>query len=132
MPAGRPTLYKPEYCEEVIEAGARGYSLTAFAGMIRVCRDTIDEWRNQHQEFSVSCKTAKAVRTHFLETGLIAAETGPLVQSRRFALINSAPEEWTEKVVNEHTGKDGGPIQISDEARARALAAFLVKTGAKG
>jgi hypothetical protein len=46
-----------------------------------------------------------------------------------------APKKYGDRVAMEHTGKDGGPIQtmeVSDEARARALAAFIAKTkGAK-
>ena len=112
MPAGRPSLYKPEYCEAVLECGSRGLSLTAFAGEINVCRDTITEWMSVHPEFSLACKKAQAKRTNFLETGMLEREaTGPMVTARRFALANAAPDEWREKVVQEQTGAGGGPIE---------------------
>src|ERR1700733_6740145 len=41
---GRPTSYKPEYCEAVIEAMMQGFSLTAFAGILAVSRDIINDW----------------------------------------------------------------------------------------
>lgn len=109
---GRPTTYLPQYCNEIIDAAKLGYSLTAFAGMIGVCRDTLYEWGKQHPEFSDAIKRHRAVRVHFLETGLLEAKNGQSVTSRIFALKNACPEEWVEKVVNEHSGPNGGAIPI--------------------
>ena len=38
---GRPSGYRPEYCDLVIETMAQGHSLTAFAGLVRVGRETV-------------------------------------------------------------------------------------------
>ena len=112
MPAGRPSLYSPAYCDEVIAAGSEGLSLTAFAGIIGVDRRTITEWMDVHPEFSLACKRAQAKRTLFLERGMLAVEaTGPMVTARRFALANAAPDEWREKQAFEHSGPNGGAIQ---------------------
>jgi hypothetical protein len=49
------------------------------------------------------------------------------------AAARAAPYVHPRLASVEHTGADGGPIQtadVSDEARARALAAFLAKTKA--
>jgi hypothetical protein len=48
---GRPTLYKPEYCEMLIEHMAEGFTFESFAGVVRVARDTLFEWRRNHPEF---------------------------------------------------------------------------------
>lgn len=110
MPAGRPSKYSPAYCNEVIDCGARGFSLTAFAGEIGVSRDTISEWMNAHPEFSVACKIAQAKRTLYLEGGMLALDaTSPMVTARRFALANAAPDEWREKSHQDHT-TGGKPI----------------------
>lgn len=133
-PGGRPTKYDSRYCEEVIQAGKQGYSLTAFAGMIGVCRDTISEWMNVHPEFSASVKIHQSARTYCLESDLLTGETGPKVTSRIFALKNAAPQEWRDKQEHEMTGKDGGPIEtksLTDLDRAMALAQFLNKTKAE-
>lgn len=102
MPAGRPSLYSEAYCDEVINAGAEGYSLTAFAGIIGVARSTIGEWMQEHPEFSVACRKAMAKRTMFLEKGMLKEDaTGPMITARRFALVNAVvgdePQEWREK-----------------------------------
>lgn len=117
MPAGRPSKYDPAYCEQVIEAGAEGYSLTAFAGKIGVCRDTISEWMNTHPEFSAAVKAHKAVRTAWWEDRLRSIAqiggAGGAATATIFGLKNVAPEEFADRVVNEHTGKDGGPVQVT-------------------
>lgn len=109
-PGGRPTKYDARYCDEVVAAGDQGLSLTAFAGMIDVSRSTIGEWMSVHPEFSAACKRHGARRTLYLERSMLSAENGPQVTARIFALKNAAPDEWREKQLLEHTGKDGGPI----------------------
>lgn len=57
----------------------------------------------------------------FLEKRLLNDGTpSPAMTGTIFALKNADAEEWREKVVNEHAGKDGGPIQaehsLSDES----------------
>lgn len=101
---GRPTKYKQAYCREVIDTMATGLSLTAFAGDIGVARSTINEWIDNHPEFSESVRVAKAKRTLALERGMLAAENGPAVTARMFALKNADPEEWREKSQVEHSG----------------------------
>lgn len=112
-PVGRPTKYDPAYCDLVIEDAAIGFSLSAFAGGIRVSRESITEWRRVHPDFDEACKTAKLVRARFLETGIMKEDIpGPAMNARKFALVNCAEEDWREpKQILEHTGTDGGPIQ---------------------
>ena len=112
MPAGRPTKYEPEFCEQLIELMGEGLSLTAFAGEIGVARSTINEWIGAQPEFSEAVKIGQAKRTAFLERGLLSSDVGPRVTARIFALKNAAPEEWKDKQEHEHSGAGGGPIQI--------------------
>lgn len=111
--AGRPSKYDPDFCNQVILDAELGFSLSAFAGGIRVARDTITEWRKVHPEFDQACKVAKLVRARFLETGIMKEDIpGPAMNARKFALVNCAEEDWREpKQILEHTGADGGPIQ---------------------
>ena len=107
-PIGRPTKYKPEYCEQVVIAGKEGYSLTAFAGLIGVSRDTINEWMNTIPEFSVAAKEHKAVRAMWWETQLrkTGSEGGGngQVTACIFALKNVDPDEWRDRQEVKHDG----------------------------
>jgi hypothetical protein len=51
MPAGRPTDYKPEFCEEVIELGKAGKSRAQIASALDCSRQTIANWEAAHPEF---------------------------------------------------------------------------------
>ncbi len=102
----RPSKYKPEYCKAVIETMATGLSLTAFAGSIDVCRDTVNEWQRAHPEFSDAVKIGKAKRTAELERQFLASSDRAIVTARIFALKNADPEEWREKQHIEHSADD--------------------------
>ncbi len=55
---GRPSKYKPEYCEQLIEHMEQGYSFDSFAGIVEVNIDTLYEWTKVHEEFSEAKKVA--------------------------------------------------------------------------
>lgn len=59
-PIGRPSKYKPEYCEMLLAHMDQGYSIESFAGVVDVCKDTVFEWINVHPDFSDAVKKGKA------------------------------------------------------------------------
>lgn len=135
MPAGRPTAYKEAYCDQVVPFCAQGYSLTAFAGEIGVCRDTITEWADVHPEFSLSVKHAKAACARWWEDRLrgVALDGGPGGQATAaiFGVKNHAPHDFADKTQHEHTGPDGGPMAMTiEDKRAAALALLETAFGA--
>lgn len=93
-PVGRPTDYKPEYCQAIIDYfSVKPYELTekeiikdghsaviqvneasdfpsfaGFAAKMGVCRDTIQEWCDKHPEFSVAHKKAKVLQESWMTT----------------------------------------------------------------
>lgn len=101
MPGGRPSKYNPVYCNEVVEFCGQGYSLTAFAGEIGVARSTINEWMDQHEEFSEAVKIAKAKCARWWEDcNKKVAKTGGGQGSATacvFGLKNMAPDDWRDK-----------------------------------
>lgn len=129
MPAGRPSLYRGAYCEEVVNFCAQGYSLTGFAGEIGVARQTITEWCEVHPEFSVAVQRAKAKRARWWEDNArnVAQNGGPGGQATMviFGLKNHAPEDYSETTKHELMGKDGAPIAMSIEDKREAARAIL-------
>jgi hypothetical protein len=53
---GRPTKYKKEYCEQLVNHMAKGFSFESFAGSIGVNRDSLYEWCKVYPDFSDSKK----------------------------------------------------------------------------
>ena len=47
----RPTKFKPEYCEELIEHMKEGLSFEAFAGKLEVSKQTLYNWCETNIEF---------------------------------------------------------------------------------
>lgn len=110
-PVGRPSLYDPAYCEQVVKHMAIGASLTSFAAEIDVARDTLSEWANVHPEFSAAVKRGKAKCAAWWEKrGRSIAETGggpgagTLVM---FGLKNMGADDWSDKQEIDHRSTDG-------------------------
>ena len=73
---GQPTKYKPEYCQELIDHMAKGYSFESFAGICNVDRDTIYEWAKVQPSFSDAKKRAFEQSRLFWERLGIAGSLG--------------------------------------------------------
>lgn len=115
-PVGRPSKYKPEYCQMIIDHMAEGASMTSFAAEIDVSRETISEWGRVHPEFSVAIKKGKAKCAAWWErlnrkNAITGDGNATLVI---FGLKNMAPDEWRDKQEIDHTtnGKDIQPTRI--------------------
>jgi hypothetical protein len=66
-PRGRPTLYKREYCQKVVEMMGQGLSIAAFCSEIGVGRDAVYNWQGQYPEFDLACKAAKEASQRWWE-----------------------------------------------------------------
>ena len=117
---GRPSSYRPEYCEMVIEAGADGFSLTAFAGMLRVSVDTVYRWMREQRDFSEAVSRASPARVLWWERKLKTSRKGAEVTASIFALRNAAPTEWRDikHTVHDHNVK----VETLTDAQLFAIA----------
>ena len=109
MPAGRPTKYKPEYCEQIVAFMSDGASITSFAAEIDVCRATITEWVEVYPEFSAAVKRAKAKCAAWWERQGREGATGnkdinPTLVI--FGLKNMGAEDWRDKQEIDHRSGD--------------------------
>lgn len=64
---GRPSEYKPEYCELVIEHMSKGYSFESFAGLLKASTATIYRWRDSQEDFRNAVERAFAACRLFWE-----------------------------------------------------------------
>lgn len=51
MATGRPSPFKEEYCDMLIDHMEAGLSYESFAGLVGVCRATIYNWEKLHPSF---------------------------------------------------------------------------------
>lgn len=107
----------------------QGFSLTAFAGHIGVCYDTVSDWAKRHAEFLQAVKRARANRLRFWEEKLAKCAPGAAVACI-FALKNADPNEWRDAQRMELTGANGGPVEI-DKTDRQLLMIEAAKRGLK-
>jgi len=99
---GRPSEFRQEYCQLVIDKMAEGISLTAFAGFIRVSADTIYQWIKSHPDFSDAVSRGNPSRVLWWELKLMRSRKGAETSAAMFALKNAAPNEWRDVKHQEH------------------------------
>jgi hypothetical protein len=83
-----------------------GASMTSFAAEIDVARSTLNEWMENHPEFSEAVKRAKAKCAAWWEAvarkGALGEDANPTLCI--FGLKNMAADDWREKVEHEQSG----------------------------
>ena len=114
-PGGRPSLYRAEFGERVIELMAEGRSLDGCASLVGVHPDTLYEWQTRHPEFSGAVRAGRAAATAFWENRLLDIAQGGAgnAQAITWALRNRsrAAAGWHHDSPRlEHSGPDGAPI----------------------
>jgi transposase len=117
MPAGRPSLYNPAYCERVIELGKEGCSVVEMASDLGVCRNTIETtWPADHSDFLEAFTKARVYSQAWWESmgrkNLIMAPGAGQFQGSVWSRSMAArfPADWRESTKQEITGKDGEPL----------------------
>lgn len=101
MPAGRPTKYKPEFCDLVIKVGGEGGTLAAMAEACDVDRSTINDWIDVHPEFSRAIKRGlQKAQVLWEKQGMLATFGGVdgfNATSYIFNMKNRFKEDWRDK-----------------------------------
>lgn len=108
---GRPSKYDAVYCDQLTEHMQGGASIASFAADIGVARSTINQWAEDHPEFSEALKIGKAKCAAWWEKRLRSiaeAGGGPgAATAVIFGLKNMAADDWREKQEVEHSNPDG-------------------------
>ncbi len=131
MPAGRPTLYKPEYAAQAGKLAQLGATDQELADFFYVHLATIHRWKHEHAEFCDALKVGKEVADSRVERSLYQraigyeqdevkifmpggatepvyapyrAKVAPDVTACIFWLKNRKSAEWRDKQEHEHSG----------------------------
>lgn len=109
MVTGRPTDYRPEYCEQVVELGREGRSYTQIAARMDIAKSTLYLWMDAHPEFSDAMTRARELaQCWFEDKGQGGLET-PGFNASLWAKQVSArfPDDYTERSKRELSGAEG-------------------------
>lgn len=154
-PGGRPSSYKPEYCEvarKYCEAGGTDHEL---ADIFDVSVSTIKNWRAEHLEFLTACAIGKLNADNEVERSLYQNAKGyhrrvqkvmqfqgvPFsveqiehvpgdVGAQKHWLANRKPDQW--RLNADDGGKDKGALQAIGEMTMVELARRLALTLTRG
>jgi hypothetical protein len=115
-PVGRPSLYKPEYCEEVIALGRIGKSIEQIAANLNVSLRVLYDWRDKHPEFLHALEDCKTYEQAWWEEQAAAY----MVENKESDRLNATlwsrsmaarfPKKYRESTKTEITGADGAPL----------------------
>jgi hypothetical protein len=117
MPGGRPTDYRPEYCELAVELGAQGKSLAQIGAAMGVARVTLWEWAAKHPEFAKAIARARDLALAWWEEqahlGMWESPEGARLNPQLWSRSMAArfPDDYRESKKTEITGADGGPLK---------------------
>lgn len=148
MPAGRPTLYKPEYCDEIVkffdvEAFTRETykdgngaertrivpctfpTLARFASKIDVDRDTLKEWANKTDSEGNLVHpefSAAYKKAKDLQEAILIEGGIAGAYETPFAIFTAKNViGWNDKQSMEHSGPNGGPLTLMAQISGAAI-----------
>lgn len=98
MPGGRPTKYKPEYCQQLIDWMSKGNSFWSFAADVDVCFDTLSEWVRQYPEFSEAKRTGYSKLLKFDEQLALTGSSGQLTRISKVERITDPKTGETREI----------------------------------
>lgn len=140
---GRPSSYNPKYAGIAKKLCALGATDADLASAFGVTTPTIWAWRNQFPEFFNALKESKGAFDEVVERSLAQRALGytydteeikltkdgevlrvpvrkhipPDTTACIFWLKNRRPEQWRDVNRFEHTGRDGGPVEVDHNVR---------------
>ena len=74
----RKSLYRPEFCQQIVEFAKQGKNFTAFADSIGVVEARLWDWGKQHPEFEEARAMAKQCLKIYYENFTMAAAAGKI------------------------------------------------------
>lgn len=106
---GRPSSYKDEYCETVVELGKAGFSVAQMCAHFDVSRQTIDNWAEVNSDFLEAFNRAKVHAQAWWEmqgaVGLTAERFNAAVWKK--TMEARFREDYTERRELDHKSSDG-------------------------
>jgi hypothetical protein len=64
---GRPTDYRPEFCQMLVDHMKQGFSFKSFGAIIDVCETTITSWASTHDDFLAAKTKGKSFERLYWE-----------------------------------------------------------------
>ncbi|MBP9786057.1 MAG: hypothetical protein KBC72_00495 [Acinetobacter sp.] len=103
---GRPTKYRPEMCEKVIEVMKDGASLNSVACALGVLPDALYHWKRKYPEFSEAIKIGESLSKDWWEQRardhLVEYKDGPKLNTALWFINMKNRFGWRDKIDVHH------------------------------
>jgi hypothetical protein len=114
---GRPTLYRREMCDQLVDAMAKGLTAEAAAARIGISARSLFNWQKEHPEFLQAIQEGRQRSQLWWEERALAMASGEAGNTQIVMLglrnRSRAATGWNNDTVKlEHTGPEGGPLQV--------------------
>lgn len=127
-PIGRPSIFNQELWERILCLIEEGYTIRDIAAMADMpAWDTIRRWIRNDGELSSQYRRAREEATDAMEAEILAdarivdPDNAAAIKVKadiiRWSMSRRAPKKYGDKITQEHTGADGGAIQIAEIRR---------------
>lgn len=138
-PVGRPTSYKPEYCEQAYKLCLLGADDKRIADFFDIAESTLNNWKIEYPEFMESLKNGKEVADAAIAASLYHRAKGysheavkifndqgrplevpytehypPDTTAAIFWLKNRQPKQWRDKQDIDHQSSDGSMQPVTN------------------
>lgn len=117
MPGGRPSNFREEYCDKVIEYGKLGMSRVEMAANLKCGYDTFLLWQEKNPKFLASVNEAVRLSQAWWESKGRDATFGGVqgfnATSFIFNMKNRFKDDWKDKQEVEQSGPGGGAIPVN-------------------
>ena len=105
---------------------ALGLSFESFGAEVGACRDSLYRWVKEHEEFSDAKKHGAQLNLQFWEKigmkGMVGVDQGFKGFNASLWIFNMKNRHrWADRQEVEHTGKSGGPLEMSVEAKRKLI-----------
>lgn len=139
-PTGRASTFSQAVADRICQRLADKESLRT------ICRDkdmpntsTVCKWLGQFPQFAEQYARAREAQADALVDEIVDiadTEENPKraavrIDARKWVAGKMKPKKYGDKIVNEHTGKDGGPIETRNEHELGSSIAFALRKAAK-
>jgi hypothetical protein len=114
---GRPTLYRREMCDRLVEAMAKGLTAEAAAARIGISARSLFYWQKEHPEFLQAIQEGRQRSQLWWEERALAMANGEAGNTQIVMLglrnRSRAATGWNNDTVKlEHSGPEGGPLEV--------------------
>lgn len=122
----RPSLYRPEFCERVIEFGKQGMSLTEMAAELEITFRTMRNWEldDEKPDFQDAMQMARTYSQAWWESQGRTHITNPKFNAALYGKTMSArfPADWSDRQVTTLDATDAfGKLLEELNGRTRGL-----------